>query len=79
MRHEVSWADLKALDAWEAIFEGLAVQRVLWSKARDEAGYRIEAVGFLPGVLVLPAAWRLALPPLAEAWVIPSTGGGGTG
>jgi hypothetical protein len=72
MRQEVSWAELEALGTWEAIFEAMAVQRVIWSRARDEAGYRVEAVGFLPGVLVLPAAWHLRLPPLSEAWVIPS-------
>jgi hypothetical protein len=67
---EVTWEELWPLGGWAPIFNHYDVQLVMWSRARDASGYRIEADGFLPAVLVLPADWRLRLPPLAPSWTI---------
>jgi hypothetical protein len=84
MAEAVTWAALRdiietqapgagGVATWEAILARWEVSQVLFSKARQEAGYRVGAVGFLPAVLVLPRAWRPVLPPVPEAWLIPST------
>jgi hypothetical protein len=83
-QEEVSWAAVRhiieaqapgagGVATWEAILARWEVSRVLFSKARHDAGYRVGPVGFLPAVLVLPRAWRPALPPVPEAWLIPNT------
>jgi hypothetical protein len=83
MRRDVLWQELAAIitaqppgvgagATWEAIGAALEVSRVLFSRGSAPTGYRIDAVGFLPAVLVVPRAWRAALPPVPEAWSIPA-------
>jgi hypothetical protein len=83
-RTEIPWERLRALiqaqppwtgavGTWEAIGRALDVTRVLWSTAERQASERLDAVGFLPAVLVLPKAWRAVLPPVPEAWLIPTS------
>jgi len=90
MAEAVIWATLRDLieaqapgaggvATWEAILAGFEASRVLFSKARHDAGYRVGAVGFLPAVLVLPRAWRPVLPPVPAAWLIPHTEDAGDG
>jgi hypothetical protein len=83
MRRDVAWQELAAIiiaqppwagaqATWEAIGAALEVSRVLFSQAQQDTAYRIDAVGFLPAVLVVPYDWRAALPPVPAAWAIPA-------
>ncbi len=86
MPEPVSWVALRALveaqtpgaggvATWAAILQRWEASGVLYSRARQEAGYRIDAMGVLPALLVLPRAWRPLLPPVPEAWLVPSLEG----
>jgi hypothetical protein len=87
MRRDVAWDEVIAIvqaqppgvgaeAMWEAIGAALQVSRVLFSQAQQDRAYRIDAVGFLPAVLVVPRDWRAALPPVPAAWAIPAAAEG---
>lgn len=61
----LSWEDLcgePPLPCWDAVRQRWSVDAILFSPARQTCGYRIQAVGLLPAMLVLPQAWQARLP-----------------
>jgi hypothetical protein len=59
----LSWEEVCGeLTCWGAVRQRWDVDAILFSPARQTLGYRINRIGILPAMLVLPQAWHARLP-----------------